>query len=183
LAFATHGGISDDALTLPSALASSAAAALLSVEGFDATLADFWLATFFEAREACLVNLLSAIGAPAVTSELVAVLVSGAACDGAAKHTKSPVASSNAERPLALIIGISPCCPAPESARRPHGVSTAGQKKGIFGRVGRKLGNRIVPCRHFPTIGAGSLFVLNAAGVRLADQCYEPAGAKLSVGF
>jgi hypothetical protein len=57
-----------------------------------------------------------------------------AACDGPAKHTKSPVANINAERPLALIfIGQSPHLPAPKDAMRPWGVSAAGQKKGIFG--------------------------------------------------
>jgi hypothetical protein len=54
--------------------------------------------------------------------------------DGPAKHTKSPVAIIKAARPLALtIIWQSPHLPAPDGEMRPHRVSTAGQKKGIFG--------------------------------------------------
>ena len=68
----------------------------------------------------------------------VAVALSAvvAACDGPAKHTHSPVASINAERPLALIIiWQSPHLPVPRRERRPARVSTARQKKGIFGRT------------------------------------------------
>jgi hypothetical protein len=36
---------------------------------------------------------------------------------------------------------------------RPHGVSTARQKKGIFGRVRQKQGNRNAPDRHFEIAG------------------------------
>jgi hypothetical protein len=61
---------------------------------------------------------------------------------------------------------------------RPHGVSTARQKKGIFGRVRAKAGQ---------SHGAGPAFrdrqltkslEKNAASVSRADQCYQPASAK-----
>jgi hypothetical protein len=52
-----------------------------------------------------LAYLLSAIGGPATVSALTAPSSSSvAACDGPANHTKSPVASINAARPLALIV-------------------------------------------------------------------------------
>ena len=64
------------------------------------------------------------------------------ASDGPAKHTNSPAARINAERPLALIfIWQSPHLPAP-GEKRPCGVSAAGQKKGIFGRHRAKTGQR-----------------------------------------
>jgi hypothetical protein len=64
-------------------------------------LLDLW-AYLLPWCEPCLVYLLSAIGAPAV--ELAAVaLPAAAAGDGPAKHTQSPAASINAERPLPLI--------------------------------------------------------------------------------
>jgi hypothetical protein len=58
------------------------------------------------------------MGAPAAVSgfELAVVLsaLAGAACDDPAKHTKSPAASINAQRPLALIvIGNLPFLPVP----------------------------------------------------------------------
>jgi hypothetical protein len=60
--------------------------------------------------------LLSATGAALSGFGLAVVPSVPAACDGAAKQTKSPVASINAERPLALIvIWQSPHSPAPEA--------------------------------------------------------------------
>ena len=58
-------------------------------------------------------------------------------------------------------------------------MSAAGQKKGIFGRVGQKQGScaRAAPALFRPLAG-GIFFGINAAGVRRADQCYEPAEAK-----
>jgi hypothetical protein len=64
--------------------------------------------------------------------------------DGPAKHTKSPVAIIKAARPLALtIIWQSPHLPAPDGEMRPHRVSTAGQKKGIFGQDRAKAGQHL----------------------------------------
>jgi hypothetical protein len=142
LALATDAGISD-VVGVDDLSASSAAAAFLSsLSSVDlsATLLDLWCAYLRQWRELCLVYLLSAIGAPAV--ELAAVAsVPAAACEGPAKHTQSPAASINAERPLPLIfiLAISPFA-SPKSEMRPHGVSTARQKKGIFGRVRAKAG-------------------------------------------
>ena len=60
-----------------------------------------------------------------------------------AKHTKSPVASINAERPLALMsLAISPFA-SPRREMRPRGVSAAGQKKGIFGQYRAKTGQAL----------------------------------------
>jgi hypothetical protein len=61
--------------------------------------------------------------------------------DGPANHTKNPVASIKAARPLALtIIWQSPHSPAPDGEMRPRRVSTARQKKGIFGQDRAKAG-------------------------------------------
>jgi hypothetical protein len=65
-------------------------------------LLDFWCAYLLQCRELCLVYLLSATGVPGVDLAVV-VSVAATACDGAAKHTQSPAASTNAERPLPLI--------------------------------------------------------------------------------
>ncbi|MDP1585942.1 MAG: hypothetical protein Q8M18_21205 [Bradyrhizobium sp.] len=119
LALATDGGIVVEPLPLTSAtsVSSGSSVAFLSAEDFSAALPDFRCACFFEWRG--LVYLLSAIGAPAVFSDFeVAIAVSspGSACDGPAKHIKSPVARINAERPLALmIIWQSPHLPSPKA--------------------------------------------------------------------
>src|ERR1019366_2580110 len=122
LALATDGGIADE--WSPPSAATSFAAAFLSTEDFSASLPNLRCAYFFEWREPCLAYLLSAMGAPAALSDFepaVALSVPAAACDGPAKHTKSPVASINAERPLALIvIWQSPHLPAPKNEMRPH---------------------------------------------------------------
>jgi hypothetical protein len=72
----------------------------------------------------------------------VALSAPSAACNGPEKHAQIPAAMINAERPLALIvIGNLPillALPAPETQGDPHGVSAAGQKKGIFARVRAK---------------------------------------------
>src|SRR4051812_26702045 len=85
------------------------------------------------------------MGSPTALSGFELAVVSSVpapACGGAAKHTQSPVASTNAERPLAfLIIGNLPILPRPGSARRTQGVSAARQKKGIFARVRAKTGH------------------------------------------
>jgi hypothetical protein len=63
-----------------------------------------------------LVYLSSTRGAALSGFGLAVVLSVPAACDGPARHTKSPAASINAERPLALIIiWQSPHLPAPEA--------------------------------------------------------------------
>jgi hypothetical protein len=97
---------------------------------------------------------------------------SSAACDGAAKNTNKPAATTNAERPLALIfiLAISPLL-VPETGMRPHGVSAAGQKKGIFGRSGGKLGIAEVPGGR---VGQSPFFCLTAADACGADRCYGP---------
>src|ERR1700731_1019607 len=110
LALATDGGIA--VWSSPS----SAASALASADGFSATLPDLRWAYFLRWREPCLAYLSSATGASAVSGVAPAAVLfaPAAACDGPAKHTKSPVASIKAERPLALIIiGNLPICPAP----------------------------------------------------------------------
>jgi len=58
----------------------------------------------------------------------------------------------------------------------PHDVSTARQKKGIFGRVRAKT-RRTALGERFATIAKG--FGINAAGVSRTDQCYEPLCALL----
>ena len=64
----------------------------------------------------------------------------GRASDGPAKQTNSPVASINAARPLALIaIGDLPICQS-LTRKETRGVSTAGQKKGIFALHRAKAG-------------------------------------------
>jgi hypothetical protein len=192
LALATDVGISDvggvDDLSASSAAASVVAFFLSSVD-FSASLLDLWFAYRRQWRELCLVYLFSAIGAPAVELAPAAVtLVPVAACDGPAKHTQSPATSINAERPLPLIfiwlifiLAISPFA-SPKSEMRPHGVSTARQKKGIFRESGQKLGNRIVPARYceiaswrnplkkMPRVSAGPINVISLPAPNFAAR-------------
>src|SRR3954469_3895165 len=75
-------------------------------------------------------------------------VLAAVAGDGPAKHTKSPVATIKAERPLALtIMWQSPHLPVPTSEMRPCLVSTAGQKKGIFGQDRAKTGQQCCSSR------------------------------------
>src|SRR5260370_21652403 len=61
---------------------------------------------------------------------------------------------------------------------RPYGVSAAGQKEGIFGRVQAKAGQP--SCRgHFPSICSRNLFGINAAGASGSDRCYEPCRCRV----
>ena len=145
LALATEAGIA--AGVSPAA---SATSAFLVSSDFEATWLDLRCADRFQCRELCLMAL------PAVAPsdfKIVAVLSALAAIvgDGPAKHTNSPVAKINAERPLALIVmWQSPHLPAPESEMSPRCVSTAGQKKGIFGLDRAKAGQRRRTVGRFP---------------------------------
>jgi hypothetical protein len=142
LALATEAGIA--AGVLPAA---SATSAFLVSSDFEGALrcAD---------RFQCRVLGLTALPAVAPSGfKIVAALSALAAIvgDGAAKHTNSPVASINAERPLALIfMWQSPHLPVPEGEMRPRCVSTAGQKKGIFGLDRAKAGQRRRTVERFP---------------------------------
>src|SRR5665647_163489 len=89
LALATDGGIADGW-----SASSAASAVLLPAAAFSATLLDRRGAYFFQWC-ACLANLWRATGAPAVSDGAVPAAPS-APCDGPAKHTKSPAASSRA---------------------------------------------------------------------------------------
>jgi hypothetical protein len=61
--------------------------------------------------------------------------------DTPAKHTNKPVATINAERPLALIIiGNLPICPNPRSKRDCAACSQRGKKRESSGNTGRKQG-------------------------------------------
>src|SRR3954469_19153098 len=93
-------------------------------------------------------------------------VLAAVAGDGPAKHTNSPVATINAERPLALtIMWQSPHLPVPTSEMRPRAMSRAGQKKGIFGQDRAKAGQRCCgnsemspsycPLRNDKLVGAG----------------------------
>jgi hypothetical protein len=66
---------------------------------------------------------------------------------------------------------------------RPQGVSTAGQKKGIFGRVRAKTGQwhraGLAVCDGFFTKSPG----YHGAGVSPTDRCYEPSGEKSAVAI
>src|SRR5882724_13066243 len=119
------------------------------------------------------------MGGPAALSGFELAAASSApvaAGDGPARHTKSPVASINAERPLALIvIGNLPICPPPKRNEPPR-VSATGQKKGIFARVRAKAGQRHCTRWAFETVRSRNLFGINAPGVSRAERCYEPAG-------
>jgi hypothetical protein len=71
-----------------------------------------------------------------------ALSVLAAACDGPAKHTKTPVASINAERPLALIfIWKSPLCQPPKAQSDPGACPQRGKKRESSGCSGRKQGS------------------------------------------
>src|SRR5438552_19040391 len=149
LALATQDGIAGDVDELSLSLSVTSVASVLSVSDFTATLLDLRFAWLFQWREPCLADFFDATDAPAASSDFAAAATSsalGAAWDGPAKHTKSPVASINAGCPLALIfIWKSPHLPALKGAMRPWGVSAAGQKKGIFGLQRAKAGQRHVP--------------------------------------
>jgi hypothetical protein len=98
--------------------------------------------------------------------------------NGPAKHTKSPAATINAERPLALIvIWQSPHLPAPNGEMRPCRVSAARQKKGIFGQHGAKAGQRAVffAGRIFPGQGKAALRVRAGTIDGMSLPVSEPA--------
>ena len=168
LALATDGGIADE--RSPS---SAVSAVLLPAEAFSATLPAFRCAYFFE-WFACPANLWSATGVPAVSDCAAAVVSSAAAaCDGPAKHTKSPAARINAERPLALLIMRNlPNLPAPGAERRPRRVSAARQKKGIFGLHRAKAGQS--PAASSGSFGRVSPAAIEPPGASGTDRCYEP---------
>src|SRR5260370_30813613 len=137
LALATQSGIAGDVHELSLFLSGTSVASVLSAPDLaTTTLPDLRSAWLFQWREPCLADFFDATGAPAVSSDFAlaaALSALAAACDGPAKHTKSPVARINAERPLALIfISQSPHLPAPKGAMRPLRVSAARPKKGIF---------------------------------------------------
>src|SRR3981189_1013971 len=93
--------------------------------------------------------------------------------EGPAKYTKSPVAKINAERPLALIImWQSPHFARPQSEMRPRAVSTAGQKKGIFGQEQAKAGQQRCARRMIPAVFPVADWL---AGASWRDRWYEPA--------
>ena len=141
LALAIVAGITAGVRPLASATPVSAAFLVSGVvwDDFSTALPDLRRASRFECLEFCLV--VSAFEADVALSVPAAV-----AGNGAAKHTNSPVARINAERPLALIsMWPSPhFCP-PQPGMRPRGMSTPGQKKGIFAPEGAKAGH--FPCR------------------------------------
>src|SRR5258706_16403205 len=135
LALAPQSGLAGDVHELPLVLSGTSVASVLSAPNFTSTtLPDLRSAWLFQWREPFLADFFGATGAPAVSSDLAlaaALSALAAACDGPAKHTKSPDARINAERRLASIfIWQSPHLPAPKGAMRPWGVSAAGQKKG-----------------------------------------------------
>jgi hypothetical protein len=66
---------------------------------------------------------------------------------------------------------------------RPHGVSAAGQKKGIFGRVRAKTGRQHCAGEHLGAVRSRSLFGIKAAGVSAAERCYEPADTQFVVAI
>jgi hypothetical protein len=63
---------------------------------------------------------------------------------------------------------------------RPHRVATARQKKGIFGRVRAKAWQSHGAGPVFRDRQLAKLLEKNAASVSRADQCYQPASAKLA---
>jgi hypothetical protein len=153
LALATDGGMVDAADELSASSAAATSVAFLSLDDFTATLLDFRCAELFQACVLRLVYLLSAKGAPAAFSdfELAAKLaaalsaLAGAARDGPPKHTNSPAASINAERPLALIIiWQSPHLPALAAKRDLTPCPQHGRKRESSGESGQKQGNSIV---------------------------------------
>src|SRR5260370_1334031 len=146
LELATEGGIAVE--PSPSLSATSGASAFLAVEDFSATLLDLRCAYFFEWRAPRLAYLFSARGAPAAVSgsEVTAALSApGSACDGPAKHTKSPVASISAECPLALIvIGNLPICQPPKRNETSRRVRSGAEKGNLRASPGERRAT-IVP--------------------------------------
>src|SRR5260370_15086586 len=141
-ALATQGGIAAE--LSPSLSATSVASVLSAPDLATTTLLELRSAWLFQSGEPCLADFFGATGAPTVSSDFVlaaALSALVAACDGPAKHTNSPVASINAECPLASIfIWQSPHLPALKGAMRSRCVSAPGQKTGIFGRQRAKPG-------------------------------------------
>jgi hypothetical protein len=62
-------------------------------------------------------------------------------------------------------------------------VSAAGQKKGIFGRVRAKAGQRCGPGAQSATIRPRNCSGIRAAGVSRTERCYEPARANFVVAI
>jgi hypothetical protein len=62
---------------------------------------------------------------------------------------------------------------------RPHRVTAAGQKKGIFGRVRAKAGQSHCSKRFVRQ----NFFGINVAGASRSDQCYEPCGAEFAIAI
>src|ERR1700738_3140584 len=100
------------------------------------------------------------MGAPAALSgfELTPPLAaSGPACDGPAKHTKSPIASINAERPLALIvIGNLPICQPPKRNENSGRVHSGAEKGNLRAGAGESRAGALV--------GAGVKSLWNQCG-------------------
>jgi hypothetical protein len=128
--------------------------------------------------------LLSATGA-ALSGFVLAVVVSvpTAACEGPARHTKIPVASINAERPVALIIiWQSPHLPVPkrnETLTRVHSGAKKGNLRASPGEKGATASRRTSRLRsRLPEIVAEIW-----AGASQTDRCYEPSGENSAVAI
>ena len=78
--------------------------------------------------------------------------------DGPAKHTKSPVASIKAERPLALIIiWQSPHLPVPGRNETPRRVRSGAKKGNLRAESGRKQGKHAAAKRGYAGLPAGRI--------------------------
>src|SRR5947208_3249573 len=168
LALATQDGIAGDVCELSLSLSATSVASLfLAVSDFTVTFADLRSAWLFQWREPCLADFFDPTNGPAASSDFAlsaALSALAAACDGPAKHTKSPVARINAERALALIfIWKSPHLPALKGAMRPWGVSAAGESRATAcaGRNSCGVFVREICCISKPQMSAGSIDVMS----------------------
>ena len=93
---------------------------------------------------------------------------------------QKPCGDNQGRGPLALtFIGISPFA-RPRSEKRPRGVSTARQKKGIFGQHRAKTGQC---CCSSASIARPAFVVREPADASRRNRCYEPAGRQPAVSI
>src|SRR5436190_14476758 len=128
LALATQDGIAGDVCELSLSLSATSVASLfLAVSDFTVPFADLRSAWLFQWREPCLADFFDPTNGPAASSDFAlsaALSALAAACDGPAKHTKSPVARIYGVGALALVFVLNYLSlPALEGAMSVLGVS------------------------------------------------------------
>src|SRR4051812_17605168 len=176
LALATVGATV--AGTSPLASATSLSAAFVLADDFSAVRLYLRCAYRFQWREPCLADLVTATASAFEVAASVAAVVQ----DTPAKHTKSPVATIKAERPLALIfIGNLPSCPIPARKKTLLRVHSGAEKGNLRATTGESRARSSTAFAQFA--GWRIRRVIDATDASQADRCYEPCRRTLPSRF